>query len=44
MHTAFYEVYIDNGNGNGPEYYGVYTMCEVVFDTYLKSEFGSKSG
>ncbi|MCO4818540.1 MAG: CotH kinase family protein [Bacteroidetes bacterium] len=44
VHTAFYEVYIDNGNGNGPEYYGVYTMCEVIFDTYLKSEFGSKSG
>lgn len=44
VHTAFYEVYIDNGNGNGEEYYGVYTMCEVVFDTYLKSEFGSKTG
>lgn len=44
VHTAFYEVYIDNGNGNGAEYYGVYTMCEVIFDTYLKAEFGSKTG
>jgi spore coat protein H len=44
VHTAFYEVYINNGNGNGAEYYGLYTMTEVVFDTYLKSQFGSKSG
>jgi spore coat protein H len=42
VHTAFYEVYINKGNG--PEYYGVYTMTEVVFDTFLKDYFGSKSG
>ncbi len=42
VHTAFYEVYINKGNG--PEYYGVYTMTEVVFDTFLKDYFGTKSG
>ncbi|MFT5512898.1 MAG: spore coat protein H, partial [Bacteroidia bacterium] len=42
VHSAFYEVYIDAGNG--AEYFGVYTMLEIIFDTYLKSEFGSKTG
>lgn len=42
VHTAYYEVYINKGNG--PEYYGVYTMCEVIFDTFLKDYFGSKTG
>ncbi len=40
--SAFYEVYIDAGNG--PEYFGVYTMLEVIPDTYLKDGFGSKTG
>ncbi|MFT5725195.1 MAG: spore coat protein H [Bacteroidia bacterium] len=44
VHTAFYEIYIDNGSGIGAEYFGVYTMTEIVFDTYLKDAFGSKSG
>ena len=34
--------YIDSGEG--AEYYGVYTMCEVVFDTFLKDFFGSNTG
>lgn len=42
--TAFYEIYIDNGDGNGFVYYGLYTMIEVVFDTMLDSQFGSESG
>lgn len=42
VRTAYYEVYINKGNG--PEYYGVYTMCEVIFDTFLKDYFGSNSG
>ncbi|GAA5219482.1 CotH kinase family protein [Membranihabitans marinus] len=42
VRTAFYEVYIDKGNGE--EYYGVYTMCEVVFDTFLEDYFGSNTG
>lgn len=40
--TAFYEVYIDAGNG--PEYFGVYTVCEVIFDLFLKNWFGSETG
>jgi spore coat protein CotH len=42
VRTAFYEVYIDSGNG--AEYFGVYTMCEVVFDTFLEGYFGSNTG
>lgn len=43
-HTSFYEIYIDNGDGNGYIYYGLYTMIEVVFDTMLSDQFGSESG
>ena len=43
VRTAYYEIYIDQGNGN-PQYYGLYTLCEVVFDTFLKDWFGSKTG
>jgi len=42
VRTAYYEIYINKGSG--AEYYGVYTMCEVVFDTFLESWFGTKSG
>lgn len=42
VRTAYYEIYIDKGDG--PEYYGVYTMCEVVFDTFLYDWFGSDDG
>jgi len=42
VHTAFYEIYVDRGNG--AEYFGVYTMTEIVFDTFLKDYFGSESG
>ncbi|MGB0850290.1 MAG: CotH kinase family protein [Bacteroidia bacterium] len=44
VRTAFYEIYIDNGSGNGAEYYGVYTMLEVIFDTFLEDYFGTNSG
>jgi spore coat protein CotH len=40
--TAFYKVYINFGEGL--KYCGVYTMVEVVDDTMLKNQFGSKSG
>ena len=43
VRTAFYEVYIDEGTGTS-KYYGVYTMTEIVFDTFLKNWFGSKNG
>jgi len=40
--TAFYELYIDYGNG--PVYFGLYTALEVVFETMLDKQFGSESG
>jgi hypothetical protein len=43
VQTAFYEIWIDKGTGTA-EYYGVYTMNEVVFDSFLSSYFGSESG
>ena len=41
--TAFYEIWIDEGDGT-PKYYGLYTMVEVVFDTMLEKMFGSNTG
>ena len=41
-HTAFYEVYVDRGDG--PEYFGVYTLVEEVDDTVIKTQFDDDSG
>lgn len=41
-YTAFYEMYIDYGDG--PVYFGLYTGLEVVFETVLEKQFGSNSG
>jgi spore coat protein H len=41
--TAFYEIYIDKGTGSY-QYFGLYTMNEVVFDSFLKDYFGSETG
>lgn len=43
VQTAFYEVWVDKGTGTS-EYFGVYTMNEVVFDSFLSNYFGSESG
>ncbi len=40
--TAFYQVYIDHGNG--PIYFGLYTMVEVVFDTMINEQFTGSDG
>jgi len=40
--TAFYKVYINFGDG--ARYCGVYTMVEVVDDSMIKKQFGSKTG
>lgn len=40
--TAFYKVYINFGDGL--KYCGVYTMVEVVDDTMLENQLGSKAG
>ncbi|MEN8929465.1 MAG: CotH kinase family protein, partial [Flavobacteriales bacterium] len=41
--SVFYEIYIDKGDGNY-QYFGLYTMNEVVFDTFLTNFFGSETG
>lgn len=41
-YSAFYEIYIDYGDG--PIYFGLYTVNEVVFDTVLEKQFGSNTG
>lgn len=40
--TVFCEIYVDYGEG--PVYFGLYTVLEVVFDSAIKNEFGSNSG
>ncbi len=41
-HTAFYRLYIDHGNG--PEYFGLYTLVEEVDGTVLDTQFISDDG
>ncbi|WP_289044312.1 CotH kinase family protein [uncultured Olleya sp.] len=41
-HTAFYTVYVDHGDG--PEYFGVYTMVEEVDDTVLDTQYSDNDG
>lgn len=41
--TAFYRIYVDHGEG--PVYFGLYTMVEVVFDSpMLNAQLGGGSG
>lgn len=40
--TAFYEVYLDYGEGS--TYLGLYTMVEVVDDTLIETQFEDDSG
>ncbi len=40
--TAFYEVYVDYGEG--PVYFGLYTMVEAVEDTVIKEQFENDEG
>ena len=40
--TAFYRIYIDTGDG--PEYFGLYTMVEVVDDTMVEDQFAEDGG
>ncbi len=41
-HTAFYEVYLDYGEGS--TYMGLYTMVEMVEDTVISQQFSSDTG
>lgn len=40
--TAFYEVYVDFGEG--PQYFGVYTAVEIVDDTVIETQFAEDGG
>ena len=40
--TAFYTVYIDHGNG--PEYFGLYTLVEEIGDTVIETQFVNDDG
>lgn len=41
-HTAFYRLYIDHGDG--PEYFGLYTLVEEVDNTVIKTQFSDDDG
>jgi len=41
-HTAFYTLYVDHGDG--PEYFGLYTLVEEVDNTVIQTQFSSDSG
>ncbi len=41
-HTAFYTLYVDFGDG--PVYFGVYTLVEEVDDTVLDTQFSDNDG
>jgi spore coat protein CotH len=41
-HAAFYTVYVDHGDG--PTYFGLYTLVEEVDDTVIDTQFSSDDG
>ncbi|UXX79193.1 CotH kinase family protein [Reichenbachiella carrageenanivorans] len=41
-HTAFYTVYVDHGDG--PIYFGLYTLVEEVDDTVIDTQFADNDG
>lgn len=41
-HAAFYTVYVDHGDG--PTYFGVYTLVEEVDDTVIDNQFSDNDG
>jgi hypothetical protein len=43
-HSAFYQVYLDMGDGNGAQYWGLYTVVEDVEDSVLKLQFTDNDG
>ncbi|XQW83876.1 CotH kinase family protein [Thalassotalea piscium] len=40
--TAFYTLYVDHGNG--PEYFGLYTLVEEIDDTVIDTQFTDDNG
>ncbi|MCE2471784.1 MAG: CotH kinase family protein [Anaerolineae bacterium] len=42
--TAFYAVYVDNGNGEGFQPWGFYTAVELPDDTLIETQFADDDG
>ncbi len=42
--TAFYAVYVDNGNGDGFQLWGIYTAVELPDDTLIETQFADDDG
>ena len=40
--TAFYTLYVDHGNG--PEYFGLYTLVEEIDNSVIKTQFSDDNG
>jgi len=41
-HAGFYTLYVDSGNG--PQYFGLYTLVEEVDDTLIETQFSNGDG
>ena len=41
-HAAYYTLYVDHGDG--PEYFGLYTLVEEIDNTVIKTQFADDSG
>ncbi len=42
--TAFYAVYVDTGDGNGSQFWGIYTAIELPDDTLIETQFADDGG
>lgn len=42
--TAFYAVYVDQGGGDGFQYWGLYTAIELPDDTLIETQFADDNG
>ena len=43
-HTAFYAVYVDQGDGEGAHFWGIYTAVELPDDTLIETQFADDNG
>ncbi len=42
--TAYYAVYVDNGESDGYEFWGIYTAIELPDDTLIETQFADDNG
>ncbi len=43
-HTAYYAVHVDKGDGEGSQYWGLYTAIELPDDTLIETQFDDDDG